>query len=205
MGMFGALFLFLGVAFFMLYVQCAQHILLAVGTTLVLYATTDGELVGSLLAGALIALTVYFFMTRRGAYEGFTEQEDAETGEATEEEPTEDAPKKPTKKPTAKKAAPPPDNGDRAEMFELGKAYKMPANEEDDKDFHLDAGTTFMNAYKSLKPDQIAAMTKDTQELMETQKQLMSTLKTLQPLVSDGKQMMEMFQTYFGSGKPSLN
>lgn len=104
----------------------------------------------------------------------------------------------------AKKAAPPPDNGDRAEMFELGKKYKMPS-EDDDKEFHLDAGTTFMNAYKSLKPDQISAMTKDTQELMETQKQLMSTLNTLKPLIQDGKEMMNMFQGYFGSGSPTSN
>jgi peptidoglycan hydrolase CwlO-like protein len=60
-----------------------------------------------------------------------------------------------------------------------------------------------MNAYKSLKPDQIASMTKDTQELMETQKQLMSTLNTLKPLMQDGKEMMNTFQSYFGKGSPS--
>jgi hypothetical protein len=78
----------------------------------------------------------------------------------------------------------------------------MPS-EGDDQDFHLDAGTTFMNAYKSLKPDQIAAMTKDTQDLMTTQKQLMSTLQTLKPLIKDGKEMMDMFQGYFGAGTPT--
>jgi hypothetical protein len=57
-----------------------------------------------------------------------------------------------------------------------------------------------MNAYKSLKPDQISAMTKDTQELINTQKQLMSTLNTLKPLMSDGKQIMDTFQSYFGAG-----
>jgi hypothetical protein len=105
-------------------------------------------------------------------------------------------------KPRRRKRAPAPDHGKRAEMFELGKKYKLPS-EEDDSEFHLDAGTTFMNAYKSLKPDQIAAMTKDTQELMQTQKQLMSTLSTLKPLIQDGKEMMNMFQGYFGSGSPS--
>ncbi len=88
-------------------------------------------------------------------------------------------------------------------MFELGKKYKMPS-EDEDEDIHLDAGTTFMNAYKSLKPDQIAAMTKDTQELMQTQRQLMSTLSTLKPLIQDGKQMMDMFQGYFGGGAASM-
>jgi hypothetical protein len=119
-----------------------------------------------------------------------------------EEEDAEEEPPKPKK---AKKV-PPPDHADRpAEMFELGKKYKMPATEGDDKDFHLDAGTTFMNAYKSLKPEQIDAMTKDTQELKETQKQLMGTLQTLKPLIQDGKQMMEMFQSYFGAGNPTPN
>ena len=108
----------------------------------------------------------------------------------------------PTGEKKKKKRRPAPDHGSRAEMFELGKKYKMP-KETDDAEFHLDAGTTFMNAYKSLKPEQIAAMTKDTQELMETQKQLMGTLQTLKPLIQDGKQMMEMFQSYFGAANPT--
>jgi len=101
------------------------------------------------------------------------------------------------KKKRSKKVAPPPDNGSRREALELGKKYKIPS-EADDEDYHLDAGTTFLNAYKSLKPDQISAMTKDTQELINTQKQLMSTLSTLKPLITDGKQMMDTFQNYFG-------
>ena len=77
-----------------------------------------------------------------------------------------------------------PDNTDRMEALELGKAYKLP-NEKDDKGFHLDAGTTFLNAYKALKPDQIAAMTKDTQELLATQKSLIGMLDSFGPLMKD--------------------
>jgi hypothetical protein len=110
--------------------------------------------------------------------------------------PTEDEEEEPA--PEKKKKAPPPDNGDRAEFLELGKKYKIPS-EKDDKEFHLDAGSTFLNAYKSLKPDQLASMTKDTQDLMQTQKQLMSTLQTLKPLIMDGKEMMNTFQSYFGT------
>jgi hypothetical protein len=36
---------------------------------------------------------------------------------------------------------------------------------------------------------------------MQTQKQLMGTLATLKPLISDGKEMMDMFKGYFGEGK----
>ncbi len=166
-----------------------------------------------MIIGSIITLFMYFIS--RKTMEGFEDvEEDFETEGKEEKEETKEKKEKASEKPkSAKKAksesfaskngrAPPPDHGDRAEFFELGKKYKMP-NEEDDKDFHLDAGTTFMNAYKSLKPEQITAMTKDTQELMETQKQLMSTLHTLKPLITDGKQMMEMFQTYFGSSNPT--
>jgi hypothetical protein len=77
-----------------------------------------------------------------------------------------------------------PDNTDRMEPLELGKKYKLP-NENDDKGFHLDTGTTFLNAYKALKPDQIAAMTKDTQELLATQKSLVAMLDSFGPLMKD--------------------
>jgi hypothetical protein len=178
-GIYGALFVFALITFYLIYRNAAKNLILGVGATFLLYATTGGDLVGSILAGGLLALAVYMFYRPR--HEGFQDE-------------------KPAKK------VPPPDHADRpAEMFELGKQYKMPATEEDDKEFHLDAGTTFMNAYKSLKPEQIAAMTKDTQELMETQKQLMGTLQTLKPLIQDGKQMMEMFQSYFGAANPTTN
>jgi hypothetical protein len=58
-------------------------------------------------------------------------------------------------------------------------------HETDDTGFHLDAGTTFLNAYKAMKPDQIAAMTKDTQELLATQKSLVSMLDSFAPLMKD--------------------
>jgi hypothetical protein len=196
-GLYGALFFFCAAGLFLMWARCAHHLVLGVGVVMVLYATSDGDIVGSLLAGGLLAIAMYFLY--RGRFEGFQD------GAADDEEAETEEPKEAPKKKVAKKN-PPPDHADRpAEMFELGKKYKMPAGEKEDQDFHLDAGTTFMNAYKSLKPEQIAAMTKDTQELMETQKQLMGTLQTLKPLISDGKQMMEMFQSYFGSDKASLN
>jgi len=91
-----------------------------------------------------------------------------------------------------------PDNADRKEMLELGKPYKLP-NENDDKGFHLDSGTTFLNAYKALKPDQIAAMTRDTQELLATQKSLVGMLESFGPLMKD----MNKITGFFGPNGPS--
>lgn len=92
-----------------------------------------------------------------------------------------------------------PDNADRKEMLELGKPYKLP-NENDDKGFHLDSGTTFLNAYKALKPDQIAAMTKDTQELLATQKSLVGMLESFGPLMKD----MGKITGFLGPGTAGL-
>jgi hypothetical protein len=63
---------------------------------------------------------------------------------------------------------------------------------------HIDAGSTLMKAIQSLNPDQINAMSKDTQQLIETQKSLMGMLGTMKPMLNDGKQLMETFQQMFG-------
>lgn len=137
--------------------------------------------------------------------EAFENEDDDEEKETFENE--DDDEEKPVKKEgfanqknnKKKKKRPPPNNRDSKQMFELGKKYNIPSEGENTDDgYHLDVGTTFINAYKSLKPDQVAAMTKDTQELIDTQKQLMSTLNSLKPLMTDGKQIMDTFQNYFG-------
>jgi len=180
-------------AVYLFYKQQTVYIGLGMGVALLVYALSKRNLIASLLAGTVVALVV----AERQRMEGFDSSESAiEKALAAVKKETPEA------VPDAKKASP-PDNGSRGEFFELGKKYKLPS-EEDDKGFHLDAGTTFMNAYKSLKPDQIAAMTKDTQELMDTQKQLMATLNTLKPLMQDGKNMMNTFQSYFG-GVPTTS
>ena len=86
------------------------------------------------------------------------------------------------------------------ELFKLGS---IPSDTKGG--FHIDAGTTVMNALKALKPDQIAAMTNDTKQLIETQKSLMSMLQSFQPMVAEGKQLMSTFQDMFGPAAGSLN
>jgi len=89
---------------------------------------------------------------------------------------------------------------DNSGLFKLGQIPK------DEKGgHHIDAGTTVMNAISALKPDQIKAMTMDTKQLIETQKSLMGMLQTFQPMVSEGKQMMETFQEMFSPAMGSLN
>lgn len=184
----------------------------ALGTAIIVYLLSKKNLAAALILGSIVGLIVLHY--RRSKREGFEEEREDEEGfqdegdeednkegfqdEDDDEDMKEGFDEAPKKKKKARKANPPPNNRDRAEFLDLGKKYKAPS-EDDDKEFHLDAGTTFLNAYKSLKPDQVAAMTKDTQDLMQTQKQLMSTLSTLKPLIKDGKEMMNVFQSYFGA------
>jgi len=194
-----------------------DSIILGLGVAMVGYSLEQTVPMTLLLASLATFLSAYLPFGNTSSYliqgfnEGFQNSTDEEAppeqDEQAEEDPdSEDEAEAPPAKEVegfaaekkGKKRRPPPDNGSRKEMFELGKAYKMP-KETDDPEYHLDAGTTFINAYKSLNPDQVSAMTKDTQDLINTQKQLMSTLNTLKPLITDGKQMMDTFQNYFGT------
>lgn len=71
--------------------------------------------------------------------------------------------------------------------------------------FHIDQGTTVINALNALKPDQVKQMTDDTQKLIDTQKNLMSLLSTVKPMMQDGKQMLDTFQQMFGTSMPQGN
>ena len=62
---------------------------------------------------------------------------------------------------------------------------------------HIDLGTSFLEAYKNLDKSQISSMTKDTKELIKTQKTLMSTLENLAPVVKEGKSIIDTFKGYF--------
>ena len=63
---------------------------------------------------------------------------------------------------------------------------------------HVDNFSTFMETYKSLTPGQIETMTSDTKDLIKTQHSLMETVKSLAPVISQGREMMDTFKDYFG-------
>jgi len=63
---------------------------------------------------------------------------------------------------------------------------------------HIDAASTLVKAINSLNPEQIKAMSKDTQQLIDTQKSLMGMLGSMKPMLNDGKELMNTFQDMFG-------
>jgi hypothetical protein len=168
----------------------AHTVLAGIAFALMIYGALPKQRALALLVGASVTL----LLQRYSGIEGFEdikkEEKKEETKEEKKEEATEEATEEeePATKEEFSSAAMLPDNATRREPLQLGKPYKLPS-EKDDQGYHLDSGTTFLNAYKALKPDQIAAMTRDTQELLSTQKSLVSMLNSFAPLIQDMKQI----------------
>tara|TARA_X000000950_G_scaffold286749_1_gene396652 strand:- start:9334 stop:9927 length:594 start_codon:yes stop_codon:yes gene_type:complete len=74
-------------------------------------------------------------------------------------------------------------------------------DDDDDEAGEIDMNKTFLEAYQNLNSDQIGSMTAETQKLIDTQKQLMQTLKNLTPIVKQGKELMDGFKGHFGGDK----
>jgi hypothetical protein len=66
---------------------------------------------------------------------------------------------------------------------------------------YIDVGTNFLKAYENLTPNQIEGMTKDTKNLIGTQKKLMSTLNNLGPTLKEGKKVLDTFKNYFNENE----
>ncbi len=78
-------------------------------------------------------------------------------------------------------------------LFKLGE---MPSDASGGP--HIDAGTTILSAIENLKPDQLKNMTEDTRKLLDTQKSLLGMLEQMKPMLSDGSQLLNSFNTMFG-------
>ena len=80
------------------------------------------------------------------------------------------------------------------ELFKLGK---MPSEHAEGP--LLDAGSTLLKAMSTFKPEQITAMSSDTKQLLETQKNLMGMLNQMRPVLADGRELLNTFSGMFGN------
>ena len=58
---------------------------------------------------------------------------------------------------------------------------------------------SFIENYKALSKNQLKGLNKDTKELIETQKSLISTLNQMGPALKEGRGILDTFKNYFGS------
>ena len=85
------------------------------------------------------------------------------------------------------------------EDIEKEEEEEKEEKEEDEENTKIDFNKTLKNSLGALTPEQIKNMTQDTKELMQTQSQLVDTLKTLGPVVQEGIKMMEVFDSIGGN------
>ena len=81
-------------------------------------------------------------------------------------------------------------NDDVNESFENDSNDDMPV---------FNSKESFLENYKGLNKSQLKGLNKDTRELIETQKNLISTLNQMGPALKDGKGILDTFKNYFGS------
>jgi hypothetical protein len=91
----------------------------------------------------------------------------------------------------------PKDNGD------VDKEDKVDDNDDEFEpkiDNKVDHKNSYLELFKSLKPDEINSLNTDTQELIKTQKQLIETLQSMGPALKEGKTILDTFKNYFNDG-----
>ena len=84
----------------------------------------------------------------------------------------------------------------QAGLFKLGE---LPSETKEGP--FVDAGSTLMKAIGALQPDQIKSMTEETQKMIDTQKNMISMLHSMRPVLQDGQQLLQSFSGIFGGGK----
>ena len=67
--------------------------------------------------------------------------------------------------------------------------------------YTFDAETTYKKTYDTLSDGQIKGLKNDTQDLVKTQEQLMSTLKEMGPVLEQGKSIIGAFDSFFGGAE----
>lgn len=113
--------------------------------------------------------------------------------------------KKKTEKTEKGEVKPNPESIKKKEEFQsatggLFKLGEMPSENKDGP--HLDAGQTLVAAMKSLDPNTVSEMTSGTKQLLETQKNLMGMLKSMTPVLAEGRELLSTFSGMFG-GAPN--
>lgn len=72
-------------------------------------------------------------------------------------------------------------------------------NDDHIDEFVIDTKATFLDNLNSLTKQQIQGLNTDTKDLIETQKQLIETLKNMGPSLINGKNILDNFKQYFGN------
>ena len=171
---------------YLLKINRAIYYLILSSMTVVFYLVSKDLTMSICIAGVLSAL-IYVFLDRdplkkrKSMLFEHMSHEDKDD-KAKDDKPKEDKPK--DDKPKDDK----PKDDDDEHGFE-------PLSEQ-----KVDHKNSYLELFKSLKPDEISSLNTDTQELIQTQRQLIETLQSMGPALKEGKTILDTFKNYFGDG-----
>ena len=169
---------------YLLKINRAIYYFIMTSMTVVFYLVS-GELTMSICIAGVITALIYVFLDRqplkkRKSMLILEHMTDADKAKALEEE------------------------HDKKEE-EPDKKIEKPEKNEDDEfepktEHKIDHKNSYLELFKSLKPDEINSLNTDTQELIKTQKQLIETLQSMGPALKEGKTILDTFKNYFNDG-----
>lgn len=187
---------FLAILAYMLKINRAVYYLIFTSMIVVFYMISR-QLNASICIAGIITALIYVFVDRqplkkRKSMLLMEHYEDAGVSiEPRDESKTEKPAKKSSKKTKKSKA--------KAEQ----ENFKDDTENEQEtfepiSDNKIDERSSYLEMFKSLKPNEVAGLNTDTKELMATQKQLMETLQNMGPALKEGKNILDTFKNYFG-------
>ena len=195
---------FLAILAYMLKINRAVYYLIFTSMIVVFYMISR-QLNASICIAGIITALIYVFIDRqplkkRKSMLLMEHYADAGSKGAHVEPRDESNPAKPANKSKKSKSK---SKKAKAEQEQEQENFKDDAENEEEtfepiSDNKIDEKSSYLEMFKSLKPNEVAGLNSDTKELMATQKQLMETLQNMGPALKEGKNILDTFKNYFG-------
>jgi hypothetical protein len=185
---------------YLLKINRAIYYFILSSMTVVFYLVSKDLTMSICIAGVISAL-IYVFLDRDPLKKRKSMLFEHMTNEDKEDKPKDDKPKddKPIPvdaKPKEDKPVPvedkPKDDNDKEEFEPISEQK-------------VDHKNSYLELFKSLKPAEISSLNTDTQQLIQTQKQLIETLQSMGPALKEGKTILDTFKNYFNDGGDKLS
>ena len=186
---------------YLLKINRAIYYFILSSMTVVFYLVSKDLTISICIAGVLSAL-IYVFLDRDPLKKRKSMLFEHMTDDDKEDKPNDEKPN--DEKPNDEKP------NDEKPKDEKPKDEK-PKDENDDDEFEpfseqkVDHKNSYLELFKSLKPDEISSLNTDTQQLIQTQKQLIETLQSMGPALKEGKTILDTFKNYFNDGGDKLS
>jgi hypothetical protein len=182
---------------YLLKINRAIYYFILSSMTVVFYLVSKDLTMSICIAGVISAL-IYVFLDRDPLkrrksmlFEHMTTDDNKDDKDDKDDKPTDVIP------PASSPASPP---APEDETPKEDKEEFEPISEQ-----RVDHKNSYLELFRSLKPAEISSLNTDTQQLIQTQRQLIETLQSMGPALKEGKTILDTFKNYFNDGGDKLS